>query len=173
MIRKTMVAIGVSLAVAFAGSFAQAQSKAPSQAEKSFMTKAMQGDMAEVKMGQLAEQNGQSAKVKDFGKTLVQDHSANLDKAKSIAQSMSVQVPSAPNAKQKAAYDKLSKLNGAAFDKKFAKDMVKDHKKDISEFEREAKKSGKVADFAKQTLPTLKKHLSIAQSLKPGTTGSK
>jgi putative membrane protein len=173
MIRKAMVAIGLSLALAFAGSFALAQSKAASQADKSFMKKAMQGDMAEMKMGQLAQQNGQSAKVKEFGKTLVQDHSANLDKAKSVAQSMNVQPPSAPSAKQKAVYDKLSKLNGAAFDKKFAQAMVSDHKKDISEFERESKKSGKAADFAKQTLPTLKKHLRIAESLKPGTTGSK
>jgi len=44
--------------------------------------------------------------------------------------------------------------------------MVDDHKKDISDFKDEAKTGGKVvAKLAKQTLPTLEKHLKIAQSL--------
>jgi hypothetical protein len=40
--------------------------------------------------------------------------------------------------------------------------MVTDHKKDIKEFQKESKKSGEAADFAKQTLPTLKVHLKMA-----------
>ena len=34
-----------------------------------------------------------------------------------------------------------------------------DHKKDIKEFEKEAKKSDAVGGFANETLPTLRKHL--------------
>jgi len=37
--------------------------------------------------------------------------------------------------------------------------MVMDHKKDIKEFEKEAKKSDAVGGFANETLPTLRKHL--------------
>lgn len=43
--------------------------------------------------------------------------------------------------------------------------MVDDHKNDIKEFEAQAKGTDDVASFAKNTLPTLQKHLQIAQSL--------
>ena len=137
------------------------------------MQKAIQGDEAEIKMGKLAEQKGQNAQLRQSGKTLVHDHGANLAKAKSIARSMNISIPNQPSTKQKAAYHRLSNLKGASFDAQFAKEAVRDHKKDIAEFRSEAATSGKVANFAKQSLPTLKKHLKIAQSLPSETTGSK
>jgi putative membrane protein len=63
-------------------------------------------------------------------------------------------------------YDKLSKLSGADFDKEYMKQMVSDHKKDIKEFQSQAK-SGKDADiknFAQSTLPTLEDHLKQAEA---------
>jgi len=79
--------------------------------------------------------------------------------------------PTAPNKKQKADYDKMSKLSGAKFDKEFAAHMVADHKKDIKEYEKAAKKQDAVGNYAKETLPTLRKHLENAQSLN-GTTST-
>jgi putative membrane protein len=35
-------------------------------------------------------------------------------------------------------YAKLSKLSGAEFDKAYANEMVKDHEKDVAEFQKEA-----------------------------------
>jgi putative membrane protein len=52
--------------------------------------------------------------------------------------------------------------------------MVADHKKDISEFQKEAKKNDAAGSFAKETLPTLQKHLEAALSLAAsGTTGKR
>jgi putative membrane protein len=59
----------------------------------------------------------------------------------------------------------MSKLSGAKFDIEFARHMVGDHKKDISEYDKEAKKSDAAGAYAKETLPTLRKHLETAQSL--------
>jgi putative membrane protein len=64
--------------------------------------------------------------------------------------------------------DRLSKLNGKAFDQEFAKHMVADHKKDIAEFKAQARGSDDVANFAKDTLPTLQKHLQTVESLRAG-----
>ena len=61
--------------------------------------------------------------------------------------------------------DKLSKMNGGAFDKAYMNDMVADHKKDIAEFQKEAN-SGKDPDvkaWASKTLPTLQSHFSMTQ----------
>ncbi len=52
---------------------------------------------------------------------------------------------------------RLSALSGAAFDRAYMDDMVKDHQEDVAEFQREAN-GGSDADvkaFAAKTLPTL------------------
>ena len=69
----------------------------------------------------------------------------------------------------------MSKLSGAAFDKMYMTHMVKDHKKDVAEFEKEASKAkdSSLKNFAQQTLPTLREHLQMAQTIAPtvGATG--
>ena len=105
---------------------------------------------------------------------LVTDHGQANTKAQSVAQTFNVTPPTEPNAKQKKDYDKMSKLNGAAFDKAFAQHMVADHKKDIAAFQKETKsKNQAAASFAKETLPTLQKHLETAQSLQKGAKTAK
>jgi putative membrane protein len=143
-------------------------------ANSTFIRDAIQGDLSEIEVGKLAQQKGTTDKVKQFGQKLTSDHSANLDKAKSLAQSMGATVPNQPNSEQKAMYDKLSKLSGSQFDRQFAQAMVEDHQKDVMKFQQESQGSGPVVDFAKETLPTLREHLQIAQSLtgSSSTTGS-
>jgi putative membrane protein len=159
----------IALTAALLGSVT-AVSAASSKASQKFVQDAIQGNFAEVQMGQLAQQNGQSAEVKSYGQMLVTDHSAANEKAKALATQMGMTPPTEPNAKQKAMHDKMSKMTGADFDKAFAKEMVADHKKDIAEYKKEAKKKNDpAADFANNTLPTLQKHLDAAQKLKPGT----
>jgi putative membrane protein len=193
MIRTPMLAIGLAAAFALAATAAQAQSntmpnatgtpaqsgaamhKTASKADQKFLKDAIQGDLAEVQAGKLAQQKGQADDVKKFGETLEQDHSANLQKAQSLAQQMGVTPPTEPNANQKNVYDKLNKASDARFDRELKQAMIKDHKKDIADFQKHAKGKGEVVDFAQQTLPTLKKHLQMAQSLgkSPATTGSR
>jgi putative membrane protein len=134
------------------------------------MEEAILGDMVEVKMGQLAQQKGQSESVKQFGKTLETDHSAHEEKAREMAQSMGVTPPAKISARAQAAYDRLNKLSGANFDRRFAQAMVLDHKKDIAEFQKKAKNSGATANFARETLPVLQKHLQIAEQIVEQTT---
>jgi len=161
---KSLVAVGAGLILL--GSVAAASAKS----NQEFLTDAIQGNLVEISMGQLAQKNGGSDGVRSFGQMLVQDHSVANEKATSLAQTQDVTPPTEPEAKQ---YDRLSKLNGQAFDEKFAKHMVADHKKDIKEFEKQAKGSDDVASFAKDTLPTLKKHLQTAQSLESGKSAQK
>ncbi len=144
------------------------------KASQKFMTEVMQGNLAEIQVGKLAQQKGQTEGVRSFGSMLVSDHSAANEKAMSVAQSIGVSPPSEPSKKQKAVYDRLSKLSGESFDHEFAKAMVEDHKNDIREFEKEAKKKNDpAADFANETLPTLRKHLEMAQSLASGKSASR
>ncbi len=135
--------------------------------DKTFMKKAAEGGMAEVQLGQLAQQNAQSQEVKDFGQRMVTDHTKANDQLKQVAEQQKVTLPAAPSSHDQAEYNKMSKLHGEAFDKAYAKMMVADHRKDIAEFKQEAS-SGRdpaVKNFASQTLPTLQEHLQLAEKM--------
>jgi putative membrane protein len=135
--------------------------------DKTFMKKAAEGGLAEVQLGQLAQQNGQSQDVKDFGKRMVDDHTKANDQLKQIASQKGVTLPTSPNSHDQAEYNRLSKMQGDSFDKAYSKMMVSDHKKDVSEFKHEASSGtdNDVKGFASQTLPTLEEHLQMAEKM--------
>ncbi len=136
-------------------------------ADQDFVTKAGQGGIAEVELGQLAADQGETTGVKQFGQRMVDDHGKANMELKSIAAKSGAMVPAESSTEQKALENTLKQKSGAGFDKAYADAMVKDHKEDIALFEKEAK-SGKDADlkaFAAKTLPTLKSHLAMAEKL--------
>ncbi len=178
MIRHVMIAAGMAVAIGAAGpALAQhvtrQQASAPRASDQTFVKEAIQGNLAEVQLGQLAEQKGSSPQVKQLGQMLQTDHQANNQKAESLAQTLNVTPPTAPNAAQKRTYDRLSKLSGAEFDRQFVTSTVADHRKDIAKFSKEAKSSNQqVAQYANATLPDLKKHLQAAETAEKSSKAS-
>jgi putative membrane protein len=165
MMRRIIVALGVALAALTTAAAAPTANKA----DQNFLKQAIQGNLAEVELGKLAQEKSMNDGVRSFGDMLVKDHSASNEKATDVASALGVTAPTEPSKKQKMMYDRLSKLSGSAFDRQFARMMVDDHQKDIKEFEKEAKSSNEqIAGFAKDTLPTLQKHLDTAKSLASG-----
>jgi putative membrane protein len=153
------------LAVAIALMVSTSAVSAKDNASGSFLKKAIEGNYAEVQMGQLAQKNSQRDDVKAFGQTLINDHDAANQKAIDAAKSMNINPPTGPSAKQQAEYDKMSKMTGARFDKMFASHMVSDHKKDIAEYKRESRVKNAAGEYAAAQVPTLEKHLDTAKSL--------
>jgi len=151
----------MSVVLILAGSSTQALAKA----DTAFLTEAIQINLAEISVGDLAQKNGGSDDVKSFGKMLVDDHTASNTKATSLAQANGVTPPTEPKAADKQKHDELAKLSGADFDREFAKGMVKGHEEAISKFEAASKGDDDIAKFAQETLPTLQKHLKTAQTL--------
>lgn len=131
-----------------------------------FMKKAIAGNLAEIKVGELAQQKGATQGVRQFGQVLEQDHSKANQQAMTAASSMGVTPPSAPTPKEQRIYEHLSSLSGKKFDRAFVKAMVKDHKQDIAKYAKEAKTSNSPAsNYAETVLPDLHKHLRMAESL--------
>jgi putative membrane protein len=164
-----MKSTSLALLATFLASTAYAAEK-PSTA---FLKTAIEGNYAEVEMGKLAQQNAQNENTKKFGQMLTDDHSAANQKAIDAAKAMGVTPPDGPNAKQKADYDKMSKMKGAQFDRDFAAHMVADHEKDIAEYKKEAKQADAAGEYAKSQIDVLQKHLQTAKSLKSSKTSSR
>jgi putative membrane protein len=136
--------------------------------DTTFAKKAAEGGVAEVKMGQLAQQKGTADSVKKFGARMVEDHTKAGVELKGVATQEKITLPDDMNAKDKATYDMLSKLSGAAFDRAYARYMVRDHEEDVADFSKEANSghNSAVKDFATQTLPTLQDHLKEAKEMR-------
>lgn len=143
--------------------------------DNNFIKEAAQGGLMEVQLGKLAQEKAADEKVKQYGKRLEQDHSKANDELKKIASDKGVQLSNDLDSKHKSKLDKLAKLSGADFDKRYIDAMVSDHKEDIKKFQRvlEKTKDAELKKFAGQTLPTLKEHLQLAESTAQRKTSGK
>jgi len=116
MITKIGVALSVTILLA-------SPCLAQDRASQKFLKEAIEGNFAEVQMGQLAQKQGNSDGVRSFGQMLEKDHSDANKKAVDVANSLGMTPPTEPSKKQKADYDKMSKMSGTQFDKAFATHM--------------------------------------------------
>jgi putative membrane protein len=150
-----------------------ATAKSLSLQERQFATKAAEAGMEEVELGKVAERKAQNAQVKEFGARMVQDHSKANDRLKQVVSTKGFNLPTRLDKSAQKALDELTKLSGGQFDEQYIKKQVSDHKKVISEFEKEAKSAndGDLRAFASDTLPTLREHLDFAESAQKAVQG--
>jgi len=143
--------------------------------DKQFVAKAASSGMAEVKLGELAEERGVSAAVKKFGHHMVKDHTKANKELMELASSKGYKLPGELSKARRAAVEKLSKLKGEEFDRAFAKQMVLDHVVAVKLFEYQAKNGTDEAlkAFAAKTLPVLQEHLEMAKKLPGAPSGSR
>ena len=126
-----------------------------SMGDRSFMREAAKGGMMEVAMGRQAEQNASNPEVKKFGARMVTDHSKANSELKSIASKKGVELP---GAKEPGRWKS---------DRDYMDAMVKDHEKDLADFEKEAKNGSDpdVKQFAEKTSAVVRKHLKLAKEI--------
>jgi putative membrane protein len=135
-----------------------------------FINEAARSGMAEVRMGELARENGQSDAVKQFGERMVTDHTQVNEELKQVANG---QVPT-DLGKHQQALDRLRAMKGAEFDAAFKQTQVQAHQEAVQLFERQASQGSnqELKAFAEKHLPHLREHLTMAQQLKTGGTRS-
>src|SRR6185437_9592857 len=112
----------IAAAMVLLGTFSFAFAKS----DKEFLTDAIQGNLGEISVGELAQKNGKSDGVRSFGQMLAQDHSAANEKAMNLAKAHDLTPPNEPKSEAKQLHDKLAKLSGDEFDKEFVQAMVED-----------------------------------------------
>jgi len=153
---------------AYQGTAAPAKPRPAGSPDTQFATRAAEGNLAEVALGQLATQKAQSDDVKKFAQRMVDDHQKAQQDLEGVASKNNLTLPKTVNAQQKAEQQRLNKLSGAAFDRAYVQMMVRDHAKDVAEFKKEANDTAAnsdLRDYAKRTYPTLDEHLTDAKSI--------
>jgi putative membrane protein len=139
-----------------------------SMADTNFILAAAQGGMTEVKLGALAATNGMRADVKSFGLMMVKDHSAINDDLKALAAQKGMTLPDSLDAKHQAMVDKLTALNGSAFDDAYIAGMIKGHKADAKAFKAEAAAThdADLKSFLDKSIPVVEAHLQHITAMK-------
>lgn len=132
-----------------------------------FLNDAIKGDNSEISLGRLIAARGYSAQVRSFGNTLYRDHSTARGQAVAVAREIGMRPPTAMMAEARMEHRKLERLRGRAFDMEVRRYMINDHRKDIATFQAQARTGDRrTAALARTQLPTLRKHLRIAESIR-------
>ncbi len=142
-------------------------------ADKQFLMKAVQGNLAEIRMGQLALKNSADINTKNYANRMIEDHTTNNNQALAIIAKKGMTAPKSPDAKSIAMMRRMSKMK-SGFNKMYITHMIADHKEDIAEYTKEAKTGydDDIKGYAVTALPTLKSHLDYAQTLMNPTRGA-
>lgn len=133
-----------------------------------FLREAATAGHIEVDASKLAQQRASNSSVKTFAAQMIKDHGAADEKLKQIARKLGVQLPASPPEVKKQELAELAALNGPAFDAAYARKIGVDAHQEAVALFREASQDAKDDDvkaFARQTLPTLEKHLEMAKTM--------
>ena len=140
-----------------------------------FLENSVRGGMEEVELGQLAQQKASNQGVRDFGQQMVTDHNKANDELRALATQKGATLTTQTSHSERSTMSHLQNESGANFDQAYVKDMVKDHKKDVKEFEKAAKDltDPDLKAWAQKTLPILQQHLQLAENLEATVKGQK
>ena len=138
--------------------------------EQVFVKQAVQANLGEVQLGELAAQRAETDAVRKFGETLRMDHQAALQRATNLAKSLKVEAPTDPSTETRGIYKGLAQLSGSEFDAAFVSHMIRVHEAAIATYSLNANSDDDaVAAMVADALPKLKAHLAMAQALQKGT----
>jgi predicted outer membrane protein len=156
-----------------------------------FINNMMIVGLTEVRLGQMAVERAQETSIKAFGQMLVKDHTEANTELSMIAAQMKI-VPAAEiDKKHSELVERLSKLNGAEFDRAYIMAMIEGHQSvaaQLREWTTASRPLGnppagdpKAADLARggpneeqltgwaiKALPIVEKHLERARALQKG-----
>ena len=126
-----------------------------------FLVNAAEISLEEIKLGELAQKNGQMADVKKLGAMMVQDHTKTLGNLTALANKKSITIPTSPTENTLSTYKNLSETKAAKFDKEYCDMMVSGHKDAISAFEKASTDANDpdIKQWAADALPQLRMHL--------------
>lgn len=135
--------------------------------DQKFLQSAAVDGATEVALGQQAMLRAQSNPTRDMARQLVADHTQANRELASIAMRKHVEISTQPDPSAMAKEQTWG--TGAMYDHAYANAMVHDHHDAINLFSAAAQSDDPdIRQFAKSTLPVLKKHLSMAEALNQG-----
>ena len=162
------------------------------QNQRDFLTKAMDANMTEIELGQMAQNQAASADVKGFATMMVTDHGKSLDALKPIASRQGTPMVAQLDEEHRELRDRLAALRGPEFDREYMRAMVDGHQRmiDLLQLRADEHQSGddkgtvtpektndpmamEINGWAAKALPTTRHHLDEAKRILDSTATSR
>lgn len=135
-----------------------------------FVEEASAKGLAEIESSKLALEKTRNLEVRKFAQTMIEDHTKANQELKKIASTKKLDVSDDPELMSQAKAMILKVRDGESFDEAYANNQVMAHKETIELFEKAATvKDAELKAFAQKTLPKLRHHLDMAQTLQTKT----
>ena len=134
---------------------------------QAFLQRAAERQQAEIALGELASERARDQQVRQFGTRMIEDHRKANAEIQQLAFKEGVMLPTELTDKHKHTKEQFARLSGREFDRAYIEYMLRDHHKDVKEFERNVRaiKDPRIQHWAEGTLPLLKQHLRQAQHI--------
>lgn len=135
--------------------------------DREFLIKVASCSNAEIQVSKLARSRSESTQVKDYATTMVKDHQAAYDQLGGLLKNRKIGVLAGLEKETRDELSRLGKLQGTDFDRAYLQCAITEHKKAIAMFEAQVQngKEDDIRGYAKENLPTLRKHLAQAEEL--------
>jgi len=152
---------GVSLLPLFGKTPAHANNDA------NFLQLAAQADMTTAHLGQMAVDRGNQDEIKNFAKTLVQDHTSDYQQLTALSMKTGDSIPTAIDKANNREIQAFERYKGKAFDRKFVLNQAIEHEKLVKAFQKEAEQGSNpdIKAYASKALPTIERHLHDVENL--------
>ena len=134
-----------------------------SAADKLFVVRAADGNMAEVMTSQMALKKAGNGEVKQVAQRMIQEHGQAQTDLTQLAQQKGVTLPPTVGPTHQVVSDALAKTSGAKFDQMYMGAQVEDHENTIALFQQEIA-SGQDTDvkaYAAKYLPKIVGHTAM------------
>lgn len=132
------------------------------QKDADFVMEAVESNLAEVELAQLASQKSNSTEIKSVAQLLEKDHSKVLAELRDVAAKRVISVPSAVNDASRRKIEDLTKEDDVKdFNKAWCKEMIDKHEASIENFEKTMNETedAELKSWISETLPHLREHL--------------
>ena len=152
--------------------------------DRDFVDESLSAGTAEVELGRIAQQRAADAEVKQFAEMMVRDHTQAADSLTQISQQHAIQTRSAMQEHHRDLMERLSKVQGADFDREYMDAMVDGHENMVDHLQTRASEDrfgenkgtvrpegsdnpveASLNQWAANALPTTRRHLEEARRI--------
>ena len=143
-------------------------------ADRSFISQAAYGSLAEVDLGKLAQTQASSQQVRDFGGRMVTEHTQMNNDLIALASNKGITPPSSTDPGREAISDMLEKLTGTEFDRQYIPQQLADHEATLGLFQIQSNRGQdmELKQFAQRYTPVIQRHVEMLRRMSMQTISS-
>lgn len=139
--------------------------------DKQYLVSIGRGSLYEQALSQAAVRQATNSQVKQYAQKLVDEHEQANQEFQQLAQAKGVTPPPSMDARSQTRLNRITRMQGAAFDRAYVREAIRINRTDMTKAQREAQvaRDADVKQYAQKLASTDQEHLRDAQALPEST----